>query len=374
MMVDREFFAESSEQSKIKSRIVAEYLWVWAKVVMPSAKNHGNRIGYIDLFAGPGRYGDGTVSTPIRVLEKAISDPDMRKMLVTVFNDRDPENTASLTDAIKALPGIETLKYKPQIQNEEVGTEIVKMFESMKVIPTLFFVDPWGYKGLSLALVNSVLKDWGCDCIFFFNYNRINMGLTNPIVREHMNVLFGEERADRIRENLDKLQPEERESLIIEELSQALREMGAGYVLPFGFKNEEGTRTTHHLIFATKHFKGYEIMKGIMARASSEQEQGVPSFVYSPAPRNFPVLFALSRPLDDLEETLLKDFAGSRLTMDEVYMRHNVGTPYVKANYKKALTNLEAAGKIVASPPANERRTGTFADGVLVDFPRRADR
>ena len=70
---------------------------------------------------------------------------------------------------------------------KEVGKEIVKMFEQMRLVPTLFFVDPWGYKGLSLSLINSVLKNWGCDCIIFFNYNRINMGLHNEAVEEHMN-------------------------------------------------------------------------------------------------------------------------------------------------------------------------------------------
>ncbi len=376
-MVDTSFFDESREQSQIKSRIVAKYFWAWAKVIIPSAKTHGNRIAYIDLFAGPGRYKDGTVSTPILVLEKAIADPDMTKMLVTIFNDKDKENASSLKEAVDALPGVEQLKYKPQVQSEEVGTEIVKMFKKMKLIPTFFFVDPWGYKGLSLALINSVLKDWGCDCVFFFNYNRINMGLNNEAVREHMNVLFGESRADAIREKLSGLEPHEREGLIIEELSKALKEMGATYALPFTFKNEQGTRTTHHLIFATKNFKGYEIMKEIMARESSEQEQGVPSFEYSPASKNFPLLFDLSRPLDELEEILLKDFAGQKLTMEAVYERHNVGKRYVRANYKRALTNLEAAAKIKTDPPADERpeRHGevTFADSVVITFPRRAN-
>ena len=83
------------------------------------------------------------------------------------------------------------MKHKPQVHNQKVGQEIVKMFESMNLIPTLFFVDPWGYKGLSLRLVNSVLKDWGCDAIFFFNYNRINMGITNEFVNKNIMALFG---------------------------------------------------------------------------------------------------------------------------------------------------------------------------------------
>lgn len=56
----------------------------------------------------------------------------------------------------------------------------------------------------------------------------------------------------------------------VEELADSLREMGATFVLPFAFKNGKGNRTTHHLIFASKDFKGYEIMKEIMAKESSE--------------------------------------------------------------------------------------------------------
>jgi three-Cys-motif partner protein len=299
----------------------------------------------------------------------------MRQMLVTVFNDKDPESVSYLNVAIDSLPGIEQLAFKPQVRNEEIGTEIVKMFEKMRLVPTFFFVDPWGYKGLSLALINSVLRNWGCDCVFFFNYNRINMGLNNPSVREHMNVLFGEARADRIREKSNGLNPNEREALIIEELSQALKELGARYVLPFSFKNGQGTRTTHYLIFATKHFKGYEIMKKIMAGESSEQEQGVPTFEYSPASEKFPLLFDLWRPLDDLEGIMLRDFAGQKLSMRAIYERHSVGKRYIEANYKKALTNLEATGKIHTNPPADKRpkRDGvaTFGGNVVITFPRR---
>jgi three-Cys-motif partner protein len=374
-MVDDVFFEESQEQSQIKSRIVAKYFWAWARVIIPTAKTHGERIAYIDLFAGPGRYLDGTLSTPILVLEKAIADENMRRMLVTIFNDKNAESASSLNTLINSLPGIEQLAHKPQVRNEEIGTQIVKMFEPMRLVPTFFFVDPWGYKGLSLALINSVLKNWGCDCIFFFNYNRINMGLNNPTVREHMNVLFGEARANRIREKSNGLSPEEREALIIEELSQALKEMGANYVLPFSFKNEQGTRTKHYLIFATKDFKGYEIMKDIMAGESSEQEQGVPTFEYSPAAERFPLLFELSRPLDDLEDMLLSDFAGQRLSMQAVYQQHSVGRRYIKKNYKKALTNLEAARKISTEPPVDKRskRDGvaTFGDNVVIRFPKR---
>lgn len=301
----------------------------------------------------------------------------MSEMLVTIFNDKNQEHAKSLNEAIRELPGFDRLKHLPQVGCEEVGAEIIKMFARMKLVPTLLFVDPFGYKGLSLVLIHSVLKDWGCDCIFFFNYNRINAALNNSKVREHMNVIFGEERTGRIREKLERAEPIERERLVIEELSQALKEMGAPYVLPFCFKNEQTNRTTHHLIFATKDFKGYDIRKGIMADKSSTHEQGVPSFEYSGPPERCRLQLALWKPLDALEEGLQREFAGQTLTMRDIYIRHNVGTPYIDANYKYALTNLEAGGKISARPPAEKRprrhNRATFGNDVMVTFPRRAD-
>jgi len=68
-VADLSFFEESREQSQVKATIVAKYFWAWAKVILPTAKKQGGRIAYIDLFAGPGRYKDGTSSTPLKVLE-----------------------------------------------------------------------------------------------------------------------------------------------------------------------------------------------------------------------------------------------------------------------------------------------------------------
>ncbi len=378
-MTENTFFDETREQSQIKAIIVSKYFWAWAKVIIGGMRRSPDResdaIAYVDLFAGPGRYKDGAVSTPLLVLEKAINDPDIRERLVTVFNDKDAASVRSLETEINTIPNLHLLKHRPQVMNEEVGNNIARDLEQTRLVPTLCFVDPWGYKGLSLRLVNAVIKDWGCDCIFFFNYNRINMGLTNPSVIEHMSALFGEERTDDIRRRLQPLPPYDREMTVVTELTLALQRMGGRFVLPFCFKNARGKRTSHHLFLVTKHVRGYEIMKDIMARHSSSKDQGVPSFEYNPANERFPLLFELTRPLDDLADMLLAAFAGKTLLMKDVYDAHHVGRPYLKRNYKDALTMLEAESKIALSPPAGKRpnRGGrpTCADAVVVRFPQR---
>ncbi len=55
---------------------------------------------------------------------------------MTLFNDADKENAAALLKEIEALPGVQKLRYKPQVQAEEVGDKIVAMFEEKKLVPT----------------------------------------------------------------------------------------------------------------------------------------------------------------------------------------------------------------------------------------------
>lgn len=369
------FFDEISEQSVVKTTIVSKYFRAWANVMIPTVLRAGNnRLAYIDLFAGPGYYKDGTKSTPILILEEAIKDPRLLQMLVTIFNDNDTENIRLLTKAINELPNIETLKHKPQILNQEVGPEIEEAFKKLTLMPALIFIDPWGYKGLTKELIYAVLKDWGCDCIFFFNFKRINMAVSNKTFEEHMSSMFGDERAAALKLIVENLTPEEREPIILEELFKTLKEIGGQFVLPFCFKNARGTRTSHYLVFVTKHFKGYEIMKEIMAQESTLSDQGVPSFEYCLVDKHQPLLFELTQPLSELSKMLLKEYAGQTVSMVDIYEKHSIGKPYLKKNYKTVLTQMESEAKIKTKPPADKRRIingkRTFADSVIATFPK----
>lgn len=363
------FFDESREQSRIKTRIVSKYFFAWARVIVPEIRRKGgSRLAFIDLFAGPGSYKDEMPSTPLRVLGSAVKDPALSSMLVGIFNDAHEPHARSLEAAIDSVPSIGQLKYKPRVGNYQVGPDIVEQLEAIKMVPSLLFVDPWGYKGLSLRLINSVLRHWGSDCIVFFNYNRINSGINNPAVREHMDVLFGVERAKRLRVRLEqeRLKPLDRERAILEEIADAFREKGGEFFLPFRFWMEDQRRISHHLLFISKNFRGYHLMKEIMAKESSSANQGVPSFEYNP--RDYSMLpgLELDRPLDRLEVQLLDDFDGRTLTMNEIYEEHSVGETFIKKNYKQTLQSLHAREEIGADP---KPKKGTFADHISVSFP-----
>jgi three-Cys-motif partner protein len=378
-MDNRHFFHEQKVQSQIKAEIVAKYFNAWANIMASRVAKYGGKIAYLDLFAGPGRYKDGSKSTPILILEQAIKNKKIAPVFISLFNDVSEENTKALQEEIDSLEEVATLRYQPEVHNTIVDAEIVKLIGRVQPAPTLLFADPWGYKGLSLQLIHSVLKNWGCDCIFFFNYNRINMGLSNPYVEEHMVALFGKQRASTLRQRLEQLDPQEREQTIVDEFTSALEEIGGTFVLPFTFKNDRRARTSHYLVFVCKHQLGYTIMKEIMHRASSNIVEGVASFEYNPAEIHaqafqplLPLFAEEFHPLNGLENALLHDFAGRCVTAKQAFQEHHVGKRFIEKNYREAFRNLEARGEIVADTPADKRkkRKGQVViKGVSFTFP-----
>jgi len=242
-----DFFEKQKEQSHIKSEIVKKYFWAWGKIIGRWVP----KIAYIDLYSGPGIYEDGSKSTPVLVLENALRDELMRQKLVAIFNDTNTKYTKSLEKVISEIPDISQLKYKPTVSNITVGQDLVDEFKSLIFVPTLLFVDPWGYKGLTLELIGSVLKDWGCDCIFFFNYVRINAGLYNKKFDCHIDSIFGKDRAQELRKVIKQTKISKREEVILSNLKEALQEIGGEYAISFKFYKSKKRLTSHFLIFVS---------------------------------------------------------------------------------------------------------------------------
>jgi len=141
-----------------------------------------------------------------------------------------------------------------------------------------------------------------------------------------MDALFGALGTEKLRSRLGHLKPIERERAIIEEVAEAFKELDGRFFLSFRFWRETKRRIGHHLLFVSKIFTGYHVVKDIMARESSSAPQGASSFEYDPT--DYSLQFELSRPLDELEGQLLNDFAGRTLAMPEIYQEHSPSRPY----------------------------------------------
>lgn len=372
------FFDKQTAASKVKSEIVLNHFDSWSSIVIGQADQAGQDIAYMDLYCGPGIYEDGAKSTPLLVLDKAIAKagakPVFGKRLVTVFNDKREKSVKTLEAEVKKLTGISTLKHQPIILNEEVDKASAGYFTKIR-IPTLTFLDPFGYVGLTRGLIEAVVtKTWGCDCIFFFSYSSINRALSaKGIFTEHLAALFGEKRAAELEATMQSIQgsnrgqPHKRERLIMEALTAALEELNKGqmFVRTFRFKN--GKRTSHMLVFVTTHPKGFRVMTDIMAGAGHVNDRGFPDFTHYNNPPSKIQLFYPE--IDELKDGLCKRYAGKTMTMLDIFLDHR---QYTAGNYKDVLNELENEKRITVDPPAKDRRMmngkRTFKDDALVTF------
>jgi three-Cys-motif partner protein len=340
------FFQEQKAHSAVKTTIVMKYFPLWLQII--SRRRPNQKLAYIDLFAGPGIYDDGTESTPILVAKHILSQEALRATVLMLFTEKKAKYFRALQRNIAAIPGIERLKYKPYILRQSADdSAIPDYYESRSIVPTFMFLDPFGYSGISLRLIGAVLKDWACEVMLFWNFNRINSAIRNNKVRANMDALFGSTRVDQLRMDLKGVSSEElREGIILEALRSALDEVKGRYMQVFRFRNEAG-RLTHHLVFVTKSLLGQRLVKDIMAKESSSCDlDGVSSFEFRTGPPPpLPTLSLLdgqgsATAMQGLQNDLLAAFRGQSLTVEAIYEQHNYGTPFILKNYQEALRRL----------------------------------
>ena len=182
--------------------------------------------------------------------------------------------------------------------------------------------------------------------------------------------IFGEERFAKLREAMKGVNPRSREALLMQELAMVFEEIGAPYLIPFQIQRESGHK--HYICFVSKHPKGYELMKEIMAGLGIKDADGVPQFQYLPTKvqKELGLQFDSERPILALSGALREAFKGQSLKVIEVFHRHNVGKPFIKPNYKTVLIQMEKDGFVTCNRSLSERRPGTLADDVMVTFPK----
>ena len=343
--VEERFFDYPRESSRIKQKVVVDYFLAWASVLA-----RDRMVGYADLFAGPGRYKNGDKSTPLLIAEHVIQDERLRNFVRLWFNEGDPDYAKQLRENVLALPDIDTLRHKPALTEKIVDKSLAKHRFS---IPTLVFADPSGYKGLSIRLIAGALQGFGNDCLFFFNYRRVNMKLSYPVMDESIDEFFEPDRAKALRREIETLKPRAREEAVLKALRTGIREAG-GIPVVFAFRSREGGGTSHHLVFASKHTKGARIMKRIMNDCSSSVIDGIGSWDFDPKDTKTKNMLLFS-PLNDVCDRLLEVFAGRTLTFKQL-LDEEAPEQYTDTNYRDAVLRLEAEFRIESDPLPQKRR------------------
>ena len=132
-MKESQFFEQQSLSSRVKASIVSEYFPKYCKIIIHHRRPKSIR--FIDLFAGPGIYDDGNVSTPILVGRNCKEDNTLCQLVQFIFNDNTyseqlkenfinefPEGSMILIDLFGGTPCNQVMRH---IQETEKPLEVV---------------------------------------------------------------------------------------------------------------------------------------------------------------------------------------------------------------------------------------------------------
>lgn len=360
------FFNQLEEHSKIKLKILIDYVKTWMRKVVLNPYNRNHSCLIVDTFAGIGKYNDGSLGSPLLIINEAIDfikqAENSSKMPIgsinLIFIEADASNYSQLKKNIEDLLGQEIekdifntvvsyKKLKIAISNDTHENFINDLIASVdNMIPSFIFIDPFGFK-LPFSLNRDLLKKYtNIELLINFMYEEIGRFIEVKSVEESMKLLFGVDDLSCITETIKGTTGTVRREAITGFYKKKLLEAGANFSLDFDIKKGNG-RFKMCLIYATKNLHGFDTMKTVLNKMSSEEST---EFEYT-VNKNKGQMQLIFYPKDDilieeLAQYIFENFKGEVVLSETIkteIMKHD----YIPSSYyTRAMQKLNSDGKI----------------------------
>lgn len=359
--------------TRAKHIILRVYLDGWLPAIIHGAER---RVLVIDGFSGPGEYvnEDGTPGddgSPVIALNALMNHTGIdlagtRKEFVFVFLDEKADRSSHLeTVAIPTRVGKVPDNVRIIVKNKEFAPTVTEILDDLadkgtRLAPSLVFVDPFGWSGVPMSLMQRLLSQPKSEVLVTFMVDSVNRWLTHSDVKiqAHLDELFGcsdwrmiatgAQRYDKLRELYER---------------QLMGGIQHRFVRSFRMWNEAG-KPVYDLVFGTNHIEGLKKMKAAMWKVDPRKGG---SFSDRAAKR--PTLFDVAPEVEPLDEILIAKFAGKSATVERVERFVVVETDFRETHYKKRLKKLEEDGKVVCiDRPDKKRKKGTYPPGTEIKF------
>jgi len=256
-----DFFQEKKEWSKMKDQILGWYLVPYLSKVNKFKKT----IVVVDGFAGAGKYQDGTDGSPLIICKKI---DDLRAKGVSAIGIFVEQNAGCFRLLEKNIKEYTDKKIATILQDD--FNAVTKFIVSIvKNSPIFFYLDPFGIKGLEfqdLELIFNKANQSSTELLINFSYRTFlrELDVHPDLVKRvmggnyYLKILNTKYDDDPLQDAIIK------ENLILDRYKDEYRNKGFKFVgsCPIMFKDDK--RPKYHLIFATNHFDGLELMNDRM--------------------------------------------------------------------------------------------------------------
>lgn len=312
--------------TEAKHAILKKYLDAW----LPIMTNSSNRVLYVDGFAGPGIYSNGEEGSPLIAIKavlnhKWLPNTEINMLFIEEDKDRFDSLEAKISE-IKCPNNLKTRCIKGKFS--EVAEKILTDFKS---VPTFFFIDPFGWKGIPMSLIKKIMANPRCEVLITFMYEEINRFLEAPGASNSFNEVF--ESGDWVYTSKEK-DPEKRLLSLHNLYKNQLEKIAKiKYVESFKMINKSN-RTDYFLFFGTNSLEGLKKMKSAMWKVD---ESGM--FQFSDATYNplQPTLMETTPDYDLLKTIILNQFRNKKVLIRDLEKFILTKTPFRETHYKKAI-------------------------------------
>jgi len=378
--MQHEYFKELKKWSERKHELVIKYLKGFVRILGGSIKGI---VYYVDGFAGPGIYNDGAKGSPIRAAEYAQTLVGKYYKLRCINVEINPECFENLRQS--------TLPYTTLTINHcgVFADHVNEILNQIGNQPTIFFLDPFGLKGIEWNHIYPILKrSHITEVLLRINPQDISRlagfahsdGSGAAKKRQVLTNLYGFSGSEQWEKVWDTEGTDGLVKLYAKRLLNAmLRERSKSFVCSYAIKSIEG-KVKYYLIFTTRHAKGAVLMSNIIYGREKCYKRDVKEYekeclerqpvrqltmleVLDPSPTEDGIFATL---VGKLKEDIWQEFDGkqvSRLRIHEAMLRKwfgKVSSPH----FTQALKELEDEEKIThrSGPRSDDYTEFTFKE------------
>lgn len=341
---------EMEEQTEVKHRLLRKYLTTWTRIV--SSANP--EVHYFDGFAGRARYQNGEPGSPLLAIDVADRNADSFKTFHCTFNDYDPDNYEKLKEEVhKKIEKCENNnKIKEATFDKKFENIAIPVLDSERYrnLPSMVFVDPFGYSGTPFETISEImnLQKSGNEVFFNFMVDTIRRFLRDPDKEETITRAFGSEEWKYIREFSER---EKQEEEILKLYVSRLEEVAdVEYVFPFQMKHPAKDVTLYYLIHATNHFKGFRAMKDVMFNEGADDNfayLGSDHYGYDDEQTTlFEATASEDMRIKELRDRLMDAYNEKTVSFEQIIKFTYLHTDLIAKHCRDALETLENRDKI----------------------------
>ncbi|AKQ46159.1 hypothetical protein TH63_11785 [Rufibacter radiotolerans] len=353
----KDFFKQQPEAPAIKAEVLPPFFKSWVEARQAEETISVDKpLLYLDLQAVPSSTPEVAATASHKLLKNlfisAGSRYDANKAVQPVFLDGSKAGLQQLQEQVEALPFYEDLHHKPVFLHSPETIGWVKEQLSQGT-PAFVATDPFGHK-LAQDLWHLALEQGQSDFLLLFEYKRLASAFKTAKEGSALATLLGD-RLPKIREFFLRAgHASKKEKFALEQFKESLldREFQTS---TFKINAPGKDQTQFYLLLVSKNELAHTRFKEQLLPYCEYQEDGVALFganqkaIKVLVPEYYQYLpFSQMKLTQDLAQ---KAALFHSMTLEKIYQKHNVGTPYSRENYLTAFEKLKEEGKITLLNP-----------------------